>query len=116
MCLLSRIRIEAWREGAQSGRSVPPRHAPLRLGAPPARGSGPRGLPVDLGPPLPEQPIGLAPREEAGVADVLVESNPDRGVAGGRAVGQFGPATARAEPEPPLLSGSLTKRLDIYGL
>src|SRR3546814_7356464 len=30
MCLLSRIRIGAWREGAQSGRSVPPRHAPSR--------------------------------------------------------------------------------------
>src|SRR3546814_8203424 len=30
MCLLSRIRIGAWREGAQSGRSVPPRHAPNR--------------------------------------------------------------------------------------
>src|SRR3546814_13562388 len=30
MCLLSRIRIEAWREGAQSGRSVPLRHAPSR--------------------------------------------------------------------------------------
>src|SRR3546814_813819 len=58
-------------------------------------GADPRALPVDRGPPLPDQPIGLAPRAEAGVADVLVESHPDRGVAGGRAVWQIGPATAR---------------------
>src|SRR3546814_16498673 len=76
----------------------------------------PRALPVDGDPPLPDQPVGLAPRAEAGVADVLVESHPDRGMAGGRAVWQIGPATARAEPAPLLLSGSLTKRLDISGL
>src|SRR3546814_17716521 len=78
-------------------------------------GADPRALPVDRDPPLPDQPIGLAPRAEAGVADVLVESHPDRGVAGGRAVLQIGPATARAEPEPPLLSRPLTNPLDLYG-
>src|SRR3546814_18045462 len=73
-------------------------------------------MPVDRDPPLPDLPIGLAPRAEAGVADVLVESHPERGVAGGLAGWQIGSATAHAEPEPPLLSGSLTQRLDIYVL
>src|SRR3546814_13743177 len=88
----------------------------LDLGAHADLGADPRALPVDRDPPLPDQPIGLAPRAEAGVADVLVESHPDRGVAGGRAVWQTGPATARAEPAPPPLSGSLTKPPDISGL
>src|SRR3546814_4514077 len=34
-------------------------------------GADPRALPVDGDPPLPDQPVGLAPRAEAGVADVL---------------------------------------------
>src|SRR3546814_1012684 len=79
-------------------------------------GPDPRALLVDRDPPLPDQPIGLAPRAEAGLADVLVESHPDRGVARGRAAWPIGPATARPEPEPPLLSASLPKRLDISGL
>src|SRR3546814_17182129 len=46
-------------------------------------GADPRALPVDRDPTLPDQPIGLAPRAEDGVADALVALHPDRNVAGG---------------------------------
>src|SRR3546814_4827175 len=41
-------------------------------------GADPRALPVDGDPPLPDQPVGLAPRAEAGVADVLVDRKSTR--------------------------------------
>src|SRR5690606_10550869 len=60
---------------------------------------------------LADQTVGLAPRAEAGVADVLVESHPDRGVAGGAQSGRSAPARhamSRAAPFPPLPRKNLT--------
>src|SRR5690606_123231 len=59
-------------------------------------GADARAHAVDRDPALADQPVGLAPRAETGVADVLVQSHPDRDVGGGRAVSQIGGGAARA--------------------
>src|SRR3546814_6113847 len=76
-------------------------------------GADPRTLAVDGDPPLPDKPVGLAPGAEAGVADVLVESHPDRGVAGGRAVWQICPEIGRAHV---LLQSLMRIQYDVFCL
>src|SRR5690606_20148654 len=61
---------------------------------------------VDRDPAFADQAVGLAPRAEAGVADVLVESHPGHARRGGRAVWQIGHGAARGRLEPPSSAAS----------
>ena len=57
-------------------------------------GADPRALAVDGDTALADQAVGLAPRAEAGVADVLVEAHARPEPDGGRAGGTGGAGTA----------------------